>query len=135
MSRWVIDSYALLVYYQNEEGAERVEQLLAGRAHEHWMSVVNLGEVYYKLLRATPQLTMSEFLSDVSALPIEFVEADRSMALAAGRIKAHWPMAYADCFAAALAQQLDAVVITGDQEFRRLDEAGIISVEWLPRRR
>jgi ribonuclease VapC len=137
MSRWVIDSYALLVYYQNEEGAERVEQLLADEAQDHWMSLVNLGEVYYKLLRANPQLTASDFWNEAAMLPIQFAGVDRVLALAAGRIKARYPMAYADCFAAALAQQLNARVVTGDREFVHVEREGIVAVEWLarPRRR
>lgn len=133
MSRWVIDSYALLAYYQNEKGAERVEQLLDDETQNRWMSVVNLGEVYYKLLRANPQLTTVDFWNEVAALPIEFAEVNRTIALAAGRIKARYPMSYADCFAAALAQQLGARVVTGDREFERVEQEGIVQVEWLPR--
>lgn len=133
MSRWVIDSYALLVYYQNEEGAERVEELLGDETQDHWMSVVNLGEVYYKLLRTTPQLSASDFWNEVVLLPINFAGVDRTMALAAGRIKARYPMAYAGCYAAALAQQLGAHVLTGDREFEHVEREGIVQVEWLPR--
>jgi ribonuclease VapC len=41
-------------------------------------------------------------------------------------------MSYADCFAAALAQRLDAAVVTGDPEFEDIERAGELKVEWLP---
>jgi ribonuclease VapC len=135
VSRWVLDSYALLAYYQDEPGAARVEQLLADREHRHWMSVVNLGEVFYKLLRVNPKMTMPVFMEKIVKLPVVLVDAERSLALAAGYLKARYPMAYADCFAAALGQRLDAMVITGDPEFEQLEQAGLITVEWLPRAR
>lgn len=51
------------------------------------------------------------------------------LALAAARLKAIFPLAYADTFAAALAQRGGVPVVTGDPEFKRL--AGVVSVIWL----
>ena len=135
MSRWLLDSYALLAYYQNEEAAARVGQLIADPESDCWMSVINLGEVYYKLIRVAPLLSTEEFLSEIDRLPVALVDVDRSMALSAGRIKAKYPMSYADCYAAALGQQLGARVVTGDPEFEQVERAGIVEVEWLPRPR
>jgi ribonuclease VapC len=52
------------------------------------------------------------------------------LALAAAYLKGLHPISYADCFAAALAQQLDAAVVTGDPDFRQLE--GRVAIEWLP---
>ena len=40
-------------------------------------------------------------------------------------------MAYADCFAAALAKLRNVEVVTGDPEFKEVD--GDVKVAWLPR--
>ena len=40
-------------------------------------------------------------------------------------------MSYADTFAAALAQINHAVLLTGDPEFKALEEKEIIEVKWL----
>ena len=47
-------------------------------------------------------------------------------------IKAHYPVSYADAFAVALAQEMDGPVVTGDPEFKRVEDEGLISVVWLP---
>ena len=46
-------------------------------------------------------------------------------------MKANHRISYADAFAAALAQEYGATVVTGDPEFRSLGEK--VSVEWLGR--
>ena len=60
---------------------------------------------------------------------IELVDADKTLTILAARFKAKYPIAYADCFAAALAFQRKAVVVTGDPEFQKL--SGSISIEWI----
>ncbi|MEW5989188.1 MAG: PIN domain-containing protein [Chloroflexota bacterium] len=47
-------------------------------------------------------------------------------------MKAAYPLSYADAFAAALAQELKATLVTGDPEFRPL--IALIAIEWLPQR-
>ncbi|MBP9665121.1 MAG: PIN domain-containing protein [Pyrinomonadaceae bacterium] len=48
--------------------------------------------------------------------------------MAAG-YKAGGGISYADCFAAALAKQTNATLITGDREFKKLESE--ITIEWL----
>ncbi len=137
MSRYVLDSFALLAYHREEPGAMRMRQLFASREHAHMMSVINLGEVYYRLNRLREFTEIFDFLQYAERLPIQIVNADTALTLEAAEIKAHHAMSYADCFAAALARRFDAIVVTGDPEFEQLERAGIVTVEWLlpPRRR
>jgi predicted nucleic acid-binding protein len=47
---FVLDSYALLAYFNNEPGGRRVEQILRDAqsgTSEVWLSLINLGEVLY----------------------------------------------------------------------------------------
>ncbi|MBI2851007.1 MAG: hypothetical protein HYX80_08225 [Chloroflexi bacterium] len=46
-------------------------------------------------------------------------------------IRAQWPIAYADCFAAALAKLKGATIVTGDPEFKHLEAASVVSIAWL----
>ena len=59
----------------------------------------------------------------------------RATVLAAAHIKARFPISYADAFAAVAARECGGVVMTGDPELRALADAGLVDVEWLPRRR
>jgi ribonuclease VapC len=71
-----------------------------------------------------------ETLARIKEYRIDIVEIDQDLALAAAYLKSLHPISYADCFAAALAQQLDAAVVTGDPDFQQLE--GRVAIEWLP---
>lgn len=60
---------------------------------------------------------------------IELVDADWDIAHDAGRFKAKHRMSFADCFAAALAKQKKAHLVTGDKEFKQVEPD--LSVIWL----
>ena len=54
--------------------------------------------------------------------PITIVEANKELTLQAAEYKAHYKISYADAFAAALAKIKKAILITGDKEFKVLEE-------------
>lgn len=62
-------------------------------------------------------------------LPIQPVPVDFPLVLAAARLKAKYPLSYADCFAAAAGEKNCAVVLTGDPEFTLIEE--FLPIEWL----
>lgn len=129
---YVLDSYALMAHFEQEPGAERVERLLkAARAGKTalYLTAVNLGEIYYSVVRERGTGKADETLTIIEQLPISIVDADKTLAVLAGRIKAAHPIAYADCFAAALANQLNTKVVTGDPEFKKLENE--VGIEWL----
>lgn len=59
----------------------------------------------------------------LEATALETVPVGRHLALTAARIKAGYPIAYPDAFAAALAQQTEATLVTGDPEFELLEDS------------
>lgn len=130
---YVLDAFALLAYFQREPGYEKVVQLLesaAARECRLAMSVVNLGEVAYIVERGRGLEAAYEVLARVDRLPVDMVDADRNLTLMAAHLKARWPIiAYADCFALALAQREGATLVTGDPEFARAEE--MVAIEWL----
>ncbi len=133
MTDYVLDSFALTAYVQGEAGSARVKELFdeadAG-ASRLLMTTVNLGETLYIIHRRQGSNGMVQVLNLVADLPVEMVDADLPLTVTAARIKAVTPIAYGDCFAAALALDHDATVLTGDREFERLDR--FVSIEWLP---
>lgn len=128
----VLDSFALLALLRNEPGAERVRDLLIRAATGEialMMSEINLGEVLYHTERRYGADEAGKTLVEIEALPIQMAGATRSRILAAAHLKANYRLAYADAFAAALAQEAGATLVTGDPEFRVLES--VLSVEWL----
>jgi len=131
--RFVLDSFALMALFQGESGADRIEKLLeqqdAGEVRV-FMSIVNFGEVIYTMQIRYGLEAAQESLSAIDQSPIDVVQADRPLTLAAARLKAFTGLGYADSFAAAVAQQLDATLVTGDPDFEKVES--IVAVEWLP---
>lgn len=130
--KYVLDSYALLVYLQNEPAATRIEHLLnqaiEGDAHLY-VSTINLGELAHIVERRHGAALRERTLDRLASFPVQFTEATLERVLAAAHLKACYPISYADAFAVALAQKLDAAVVTGDPEFQRVES--LVPVEWL----
>ena len=130
--RVVLDSYAVLAYINDEAAAERVEEYLdlvrSGEA-ELYMNAVNLGEVYYIISRKRGTDIANLTVALLKREPINLVVADERLALIAGRIKAFHRLSYADAFAAATAIDLNATLLTGDDEFKSVEDK--VKIEWL----
>jgi ribonuclease VapC len=129
---YVFDTFAVIALVQDEPGAERVECLLAaagaGEAAVHMCSA-NLAEVLCTLWRRGNELSARAKVADLSLAGIQTHDATLALSLQAGALKAQYPMALGNCFAAALAQQLDATLVTGDPEFKQVE--GVVKIEWL----
>lgn len=131
VNRLIFDSYAVLAMLLLEDGAARVRELLYAPGPK-WMSVVNLGEVYYKAARRFGDDVAQDMIDQIRAWPIVIVDADQALTLEAAKIKSAFALSYADCFAAALARRMKARVVTGDPEFAKLEKAKVTQIEWLP---
>ena len=93
------------------------------------MCIINWGEVYYQIARRLGDPKAQEIEQLIQAFPITLVEADKGLTREAARIKATKPMAYADCFAVALARLKKAELYTGDPEFKGVEKD--VKVVWL----
>lgn len=131
-SAYVLDSYALLAHFEGEAGADCVGNFLRAAQEGRtklYFSVINLGEVYYITLRERGRNEAAQALFLMEQLPLSIVDADSETTIEAAKLKAMHPVAYADCFAAALAVRHQAKVVTGDPEFERFGEK--VSIERL----
>ena len=134
MATKVLDSWALIAFFEDEPAADEVEKLLhqaADEKHKLLLSVVNWGEVYYNTMREVSQEAAEQKAQEIASLPIDIVGVGDDLALArqAAIFKATHKMAYADCFAAALAREKKAELVTGDPEFKPVE--GEIKIAWL----
>lgn len=129
---FVLDSFALLAFLENETGGQRVQDLF-GLAKKSTiflsLSIINLGEVLYITERERGLPVAQKVLALIEELPIIIVDATRELVFAAAHIKARNTISYADSFAAALTIQQKATLVTGDQEFKTLEKEFMI--EWL----
>ena len=128
----LFDAFPLLCWFQEEPGHTIVGKLL-DEAEENkieiFMSIINLGEVYYRTYRVTGQKEAEEILKKVQMLPIQIISASDTIVLEAARIKGRYPISYADAFAVAAAIQKKAVVVTSDPEYKKVEN--LIKILWL----
>ena len=130
---YVLDSFALLAHLENEKRGEKVTEILRRAQQsqniELYISVINLGEVYYITMRERGEQKAEEILELIKLLPIQIIEAGLNATIKASKLKSRYPIAYGDCFAAALAKSKNIRVMTGDPEFKKLKNK--IKIEWL----
>jgi ribonuclease VapC len=128
----VLDSFALLAFLRGEAGDDRVAALLekAGtRDTPLQMTEVNYAEVKYIVIRKDGADRWEEIARELPTLPIEFHPATRPLADIAADIKASHKLSLADAFAVALAKQRKAELVTGDPEFKCVEDE--IKITWL----
>lgn len=132
MKTYVFDASALFAFVQDKPGAPRVDQILkdAMRGHARvFMSAVNYGEVYDRILRDHGPDRAVAAMSVVGQLPVELLDATPSRAFQASDVKAKYRLYYVDSFAAALAIEHKATLVTSDSDFRRLGHT--LPILWL----
>ena len=126
-SCYVFDSYALLALLEDEPGADLVAGVLNKQDADIYLSAINLGEVYYLLLRKSG-LEQAESVMESIALEdaITVAEASWARVKAAASVKATGGLSYADAFAVALAKELESPLLTGDPEIiAKAEDVGI----------
>ena len=128
----VLDSFALIAYFRDEAGAEMVENLLVAAGKKDsplHMSDVSYAEVKYSIVKKDGAKAWAEAAKILQGLPIDFHPTTRELADAAADFRARFKMSLADAFAAALAEEKKAELVTGDPEFKALEKE--IKVAWL----
>ena len=128
----VLDSYALIAFFRDEPGAEMVESLLVAAGKKDsalGMTDVNYAEVKYAIVRKDGAPAWAAAASALQGLPIDFHSTTRGLADAAADFKTRFKISLADAFAAALAKELKAELVTGDPEFKPLEKE--ITICWL----
>lgn len=110
----VLDSWVVLRYLEDDGPAAGVVSDRLGR-ETPLMSWINLGEVHYVLRRLHGEEAATETVRDLRDV-IDARLPDERLVVEAARIKADYPMAYADAFAAALTVASDATLWTCDPE-------------------
>jgi len=133
--RYVLDANALVGYFEDRAiVADRVEQLLQGALSLDLpllISAVNWGEVFYIEWKYQGESGAREAAARLNELPIAVIPADLDRATRAATLKQKHNLSYADAFAAELAIERGASLVTADPEFSKLGK--LISVYALPR--
>ena len=131
-TRRLLDSYAILAFLNDEEGAERVGQLLEDAESSGTpllVNEINVGEVYYIVAKHRSEDAAEQVLLHLDRLALELVSSSFDDVLAAARLKARFPLSYADAFALATAIGFGALLVTGDPELEAAEH--LVEVDWI----
>lgn len=92
------------------------------------ISAINVGEVCYFLRKDHNEDLAVSWRDSSRTLPATIEVPTIEDIWAAASLKGGYPIAYADAFAAALAQKYQCALVTGDPEFRRVDQ---LELDWI----
>ncbi len=126
----LLDTYALLAYLKKEDKYEKVKGLLSSTHVLILMNEISIGEAFYILARQRGIENANYFINTILPnLPIRHNANTFRDALEAAKIKAHYPLSYADCFAIQTTVKEEASLVTGDPEFKKVEK--LIEIDWL----
>lgn len=132
MPATVLDSHALVAFLREEPGSEMVRKILEKAAERDTpvhMTEVNYAEAQYIIRRREGDGAWAAIARELPVMPIEFHPVDRRLADVAAEYKAKYKLSMADAFAAALAKDKKAELVTGDPEFKALEKE--VKITWL----
>src|SRR2546423_9466490 len=125
--RYALDANALIGFFEDRDvTAGKIERLVNEALRQGsplLMSAVNWGEVFYTAWRRHGESAAREVEERLLELPIAVVEVDRQRASRAGALKQQHNLGYADAFAAELAIERGAWLVTADPEFSKIGKA------------
>jgi predicted nucleic acid-binding protein len=126
---FVIDTSALLTLIEDEDGAERVDQVL--RSERVWIPWLVLLELNYITRQERGETEADRRYALMKQLPVTILwSVDEPTLLTAARIKASYHLSLADAVIAAVAMQMNATLLHKDPEFEVL--TGQLCPEALP---
>jgi uncharacterized protein len=124
MKKFVLDTHSVIAYLEGEDSGKGLipvlENAIEGKA-EIFFSIINWGELYYIALREGGRDRAELYRETISKFPIMIINVDEELTLAAANFKAFYKMSYADAFAAGLASLRKATLVTGDKDFKQVE--------------
>jgi len=127
----IYDSFAVLKFFQKERGYQKVAKLLE---EDHkgdsspLIQIVNFGEIIYRTKKDFGNDAKLRVIRSVVQLGFRIISASDNLIYAAAELKGSYPISYADAFLLATALRENAVIITGDPEFKKVEF--LCSVDW-----
>ncbi|RJQ26927.1 MAG: type II toxin-antitoxin system VapC family toxin [Peptococcaceae bacterium] len=122
---------------QEEPGSPYINHLLEEAEKEAikiHISAINVGEIFYRLLKNGKSKVAASFLSDVKrkVFPWQVVPATNARVWEAAKLKGEYRVSYADAFAMALAGETGGEIVTRDPEIIAVCSGGLFLLDQIP---
>ena len=137
MPEYILDACALLALFDDEVGADIVEELLQRARNNEitiTMNAANLIEVYYDRIREIGTEQADAIIREIyDNFPISIIETlNPSIVREAARLKALGKMSFADTILVATAHYNGAAIVTCDHvELEPVEKQGIVPFLWI----
>ncbi len=129
---FVLDSWSIIAYLEDEPSGQKIADIIANAHDEEipvCMAVINAGEVWYIIAREISEQEANSSINQLRELRIQIIDIDWDLTQQAARFKSQHKMSYADCYAGALARSIKADLVTGDSEFKAIEDA--VNILWV----
>ncbi|HZD49311.1 MAG TPA: PIN domain-containing protein [Silvibacterium sp.] len=125
MKHYILDANAVLFYLRlpRGEGSDKIASLVRDAEQgtvRLSMSVINLGEVLYILMKSVDEAKALQAIRELRQV-ISIADADMERAIQAAMLKYQYKLGYAGAFAAALAIECGATLVSADPVFEKLE--------------
>lgn len=130
---YLLDTSAIFAFTDNEEGADRVEELLNKARREQialHISAMTAMEVYYVSSAERGEDQAHHLLLLVRALPVTELSLEDALILPAARFKARYKISVADAWIAATAIVHNLILVHKDPEFEPLDGVSLLPLPY-----
>jgi len=98
VKKYVMDSYAMIAFFEDESGADRVSKILneiVERKAKGFMSVMNWGEIFYNTMREQGIEVAETIITQFNKYQIQLIDVDKKLTYQAAKLKAKYAVAYA----------------------------------------
>ena len=128
----LFDSQALLKLFQKEPGYEKVVRVLEEarkRGRTKYINAINLGEIIYATKREFGDQKKLEVLANIERLNFTVLPAPNALIFKAAEYKAQYSISFADCFVLVSALDNKAAIVTGDPDFKKIED--LVDIIWV----
>lgn len=132
MATRVLETQALVTYFEDGEGADVVQTLLEKAASKDAsliLSDVSYADLKQVIIGNHGELGWNRVATSLDSMPIELVPTTKSVAERAANLAAQYHLTLATAFAAALAKEKRAELVTGNRDLARLTSE--IKIRWI----
>ena len=113
----LVDSWAWIEYFKGSPAAQKAKEIIESN-EQMFVSAINVSEIYLFLFRnrASEAEKLIKFVMDSSFV----IFIDSAIALKAAKIKYEHKMGLADAIVRATAEENNAKILTGDEDFKNM---------------
>jgi PIN domain nuclease of toxin-antitoxin system len=134
MKTYILDTCAVIALLNKEQGYEIIAKLYE-QAIDNQISLiihkVNLLEIYYKIYREHDSIKADDIYNKIKNSTIFISDNfDDVVFKAAGYFKAKYKIALGDSFVLGISKKLSAIIVTADNEFKKIEKNEEIEMLW-----